>query len=248
LRCRFVVGVSGGGDVARGHDADGGGDDRPPTHHIPTGCEGCFVNRGKGTRKPNLGGRKAGMLHTRQETRNLGLKKITDDKGPVPIWFEWNDKKTMMPLDDHVSHWSKYLGELIREMPLYYPSWQKVLAERKAAIVTKMGAVYWVINPETGTYDVESIRQRRPENIIPQIGIPRLPSRMIPGTKPEQLKIAKTGQRARSYAGRDPDGELSHSRVPVTDPQLLRDTHCWRGGDVEVAGSRLQHPVGCALH
>ncbi|GJQ92369.1 S-adenosyl-L-methionine-dependent methyltransferases superfamily protein [Tanacetum coccineum] len=72
-------------DVARGHGGDGGGDDRPPSHHIPTGCGGCFANRGKGTRKANLGGRKAGRLHTRQETRNLGLKKITDDKGPVPI-------------------------------------------------------------------------------------------------------------------------------------------------------------------
>nr|GEU64211.1 hypothetical protein [Tanacetum cinerariifolium] len=180
-------------DVARGHGGDGGGDDRPPTHHIPTG---------KGTRKPNLGGRKAGRLHTRQETRNLGLKKITDDKGPVLIQFEWDDKKTLMPLGDHASHWSNYLGELIRKMPLYYPSWQKVSAERKAAIVTKietqfdlkpnmqsqrwtdinagiqqhlqklyntnkasLKAAHWVINPETGTYDVESIRQRRPENI-----------------------------------------------------------------------------------
>ncbi|GJT22684.1 hypothetical protein Tco_0892621 [Tanacetum coccineum] len=129
-------------DVARGHGGDGGGDDRPPTHHIPTGYGGCFVNRGKGTRKPNLGGRKAGRLHTRQETRNLGLKKITDDKGPVPIRFEWDDKKTMMPLGDHASHWSNYLGELIREMPLYYPSWQKVPAERKAAIVTKIGTQF----------------------------------------------------------------------------------------------------------
>ncbi|GJS93983.1 hypothetical protein Tco_0800951 [Tanacetum coccineum] len=110
-------------DVARGHGGNGGGDDRPPTHHIPTVCRGCFVNRGKGTRKPNLGGRKAGRLHTRQETRNLRLKKITDDKGPVPIRFEWDDKKTMMPLGEHASHWSNYLGELIREMPLYYPSW-----------------------------------------------------------------------------------------------------------------------------
>nr|GEX10206.1 RNA-directed DNA polymerase, eukaryota [Tanacetum cinerariifolium] len=208
-------------DVARGHGGDGGGDDRPPTHHIPTGCGGCFVNRGKGTRKPNLDRRKAGMLHTRQETRNLGLKKTTDDKGLVPIRFEWDDKKTMMPLGDHASHWSNYLGELIREMPLYYPSWQKVPAERKAAILTKIGAqfdlkphmqsqrwtninagiqqhfqklyntnkaslkaAHWVINLDTGTYDVDSIRQRR--------------------TKPEPLKIAKTGQRARSYAGRDP--------------------------------------------
>ncbi|GJZ64370.1 putative reverse transcriptase domain-containing protein [Tanacetum coccineum] len=202
-------------DVARGHGGDGGSDDRPLTHHIPIGCGGCFANRG--TRKPNLGGRKAGRLHTRQETHNLGLKKITDDKGPVPIRFEWDDKKTLMPLGDHASHWSNYLGELIREMPLYYPSWQKVSAERKAAILTKIGtqfdltphmqsqhwtdinagiqqhmqrlyntnkaslkAAHWVKNPETGTYDVESIRQQR--------------------------------------------------------------------GDVDAAGSRLQHLVGCSLH
>ncbi|GJR00505.1 retrotransposon gag domain, retroviral aspartyl protease [Tanacetum coccineum] len=32
-------------DVARGHGDDGGGDDRPPPHQIPTGCEGCLGNR-----------------------------------------------------------------------------------------------------------------------------------------------------------------------------------------------------------
>ncbi|GKF64941.1 hypothetical protein Tco_0188389 [Tanacetum coccineum] len=106
----------------------------------------------------------------------------------------------MMPLGDHASHWSNYLGELIREMPLYYPSWKKVLAERKAAILTKIGfdlkphmqsqrwtdinagiqqhlqkltntnkaslkAKHWVIKPETGTYDMESIKHRHPKNI-----------------------------------------------------------------------------------
>ncbi|GKA64792.1 DIE2/ALG10 family protein [Tanacetum coccineum] len=201
---------------------------------------------GKGTQKPNLGGRKAGRLHTRQETQNLRLKKITDDKGPVPIRFEWDDKKTMMPLGDHASHWSNYLGELIKEMPLYYPSWKKVPAKRKAAIVTKIGdrRTTW---RASGT-DV-------PRTLPRQIGMPRLPFGMIPGTKPEQLKIAKTGQKARSYAGRDPvtcsssrsdDGELINSRVPVADPHLLRDTHWWR--DVEAAKSRLQHRDGCALH
>nr|GEX31285.1 hypothetical protein [Tanacetum cinerariifolium] len=58
-------------DVARGHNGDSSGDDRPPPYQIPTGCGGCLRNRGKGTRKPNLGGRRAGRLHTRQETRNL---------------------------------------------------------------------------------------------------------------------------------------------------------------------------------
>nr|GEY51251.1 hypothetical protein [Tanacetum cinerariifolium] len=123
-------GVDMSADVARGHGGGGGSDDRPPTHHIPTGC--------KGTRNPNLGRRKAGRLHSRQETRNLGLKKITNDKGPVLIRFEWDDKKTLMPLGDHASHWSNYLGELIRETTLYYPSWQKVSAKRKATILTKI--------------------------------------------------------------------------------------------------------------
>ncbi|GJT44990.1 hypothetical protein Tco_0953705 [Tanacetum coccineum] len=193
-------------DVARGHGDDGGGDDRPPTHHIPTGYGGCFVNRDKGTRKPNLGGRKAGRLHTRQETRNLGLKKITDDKGPVPIRFEWDDKKIMMPLGDHASHWSNYLGELIREMSLYYPSWQKVPTKRKAAIVTKIETQF-DLKPHMQSQRWTNINagiQQHLQKLHRQIGMPSLPFRMIPGTKPEPLKIAKTGQRAWSYAGRDP--------------------------------------------
>ncbi|GJV49571.1 isovaleryl-CoA dehydrogenase, mitochondrial [Tanacetum coccineum] len=32
-------------DVARGHGDDGGGDDRPPPHQIPTDCRGCLGNR-----------------------------------------------------------------------------------------------------------------------------------------------------------------------------------------------------------
>nr|GEV03050.1 hypothetical protein [Tanacetum cinerariifolium] len=32
-------------DVVRSHDGDGGGEDRPPPHYVPTGCEGCFANR-----------------------------------------------------------------------------------------------------------------------------------------------------------------------------------------------------------
>ncbi|GJY54339.1 hypothetical protein Tco_0446003 [Tanacetum coccineum] len=59
-------------DVARGHDGDGGGDDRLPSRQIPTGC------RGKGTQKLNLGGRKAGKLNTRKETWNLRLRRIMD--------------------------------------------------------------------------------------------------------------------------------------------------------------------------
>nr|GFA53906.1 hypothetical protein [Tanacetum cinerariifolium] len=105
-------------DVARSHGGDGGG---------------------KGKRKPNLGGRTTGRLNTRDKTRNLSLKKITDTKGPVPIQFELRDKQTIMPLSDHATHWSGYIGEVIRGVPLYYPSWLKVPKERKTALITNIG-------------------------------------------------------------------------------------------------------------
>ncbi|GJX54836.1 hypothetical protein Tco_0283205 [Tanacetum coccineum] len=141
-------------DVARGHGGDGGGDDRPPPYQVPTGCGGCLGNRGKGTRKPNLGGRRAGRPHTRQETRNLGLKAITDKSGPVPIRFEVNDRETLMPLGDHAAHWANYLGELVRELPLHYPSWRQMSPERKAGVVAKIGfALFsgsYVVNDQLG--------------------------------------------------------------------------------------------------
>nr|GEU47022.1 hypothetical protein [Tanacetum cinerariifolium] len=187
-------------DVARSHSGDGGGEDRPPPHHVPISCMGCFANRGKGKRKPNLGGRAAGRLNTRDKTRNLSLKEITDTKGLVPIQFELRDKQTVMPLGDHAAHWSSHIREVIRGVPLYYPSWLKVPKNRKAALITDIGfdlrphmespdwieinvgiqqhlqkayntnkaafkAQHWVIDPTTGTYNVEKIRRARPENI-----------------------------------------------------------------------------------
>nr|GFB77419.1 hypothetical protein [Tanacetum cinerariifolium] len=132
----------------------------------------------------------------------LLTEEITDTKSPVPIQFELRDKQTVMPLDDHVAHWSSYIEEVIRGVPLYYPSWLKVPKERKVALITDIGAQFdlrahmesldlteinasiqpylqkvyntnkaafkaqhWVIDPTTGTYNVEKIRRERPENI-----------------------------------------------------------------------------------
>nr|GEV24970.1 hypothetical protein [Tanacetum cinerariifolium] len=58
--------------VYSSHDGDGGSDDRAPPLQIGGGC------RGKGTRKPNRGGRKAGRLDPYGKTRNVRLRKITE--------------------------------------------------------------------------------------------------------------------------------------------------------------------------
>nr|GFC80314.1 hypothetical protein [Tanacetum cinerariifolium] len=70
-----------------------------------------------------------------------------------------------MPLGDHAAHWSSYIGEVIRGVPLYYPSWLNVSKEQKAALITNIGAQHWVIDPTTETYNGEKIRRARPENI-----------------------------------------------------------------------------------
>nr|GEX04129.1 hypothetical protein [Tanacetum cinerariifolium] len=166
-------------DFARSHGGDGGGEDSPPPHYVPTGCEGYFANRGKGKRKPNLGGRAAGRLNTRDKTQKLSLKEITDTKGPVPIWFEVCGKQTLMPLGEHAAHWSNYIGKIIRGVPLYHPSWLKVPKERKAALIADIRhllkvyntnkaafkAQHWVIDLTTRTYNVEKIKWACPQDI-----------------------------------------------------------------------------------
>ncbi|GKD50722.1 hypothetical protein Tco_1279698 [Tanacetum coccineum] len=80
--------------VARGHVGDGGGDDpsHPPLRLIHTGC------RGTGGQKPNKGGRRAGRLGTRVETKNLELRKLTNEWGPdflmyYPSWYKIKEEK-----------------------------------------------------------------------------------------------------------------------------------------------------------
>ncbi|GJY19888.1 hypothetical protein Tco_0392454, partial [Tanacetum coccineum] len=113
------------------------------TNHSKSGLGlPSIVALGKGTRKPNLGGRRAGRQYTRQETQNLGLKAITDKSGPVTIRFEFGDRDTLMPLGEHAAHWANYLGEIVREMSLHYPSWRQVSPEQKAGVMARIGTQF----------------------------------------------------------------------------------------------------------
>ncbi|GJV10418.1 F-box domain containing protein [Tanacetum coccineum] len=120
-------GVAMSADVARGYGGDGGGDDRPPPHQLAGGCRGSGKNFWK-----------AGKMHTRKETRNLGLRKIMDELGPQPIRFEWKDNGMMLPLGDHSSHWANLLGEIVREFPMHFGSWSSIPAERKARVLGRI--------------------------------------------------------------------------------------------------------------
>nr|GEV67997.1 F-box domain, leucine-rich repeat domain, L domain-like protein [Tanacetum cinerariifolium] len=132
---------------------------------------------GKGKRKPNLGGRAAGRLNTRDKTQNLSLKEITDTKGPVPIQFELRDKQiiclsvTMRLIVLTTSERS--LGTQFDLRPhMESRDWTEINAGiqqhlKKAYNTNKAAfkAQHWVIDPTTGTCNMEKIRRERPENI-----------------------------------------------------------------------------------
>ncbi|GJU79841.1 hypothetical protein Tco_1282206 [Tanacetum coccineum] len=166
-------------DVARSHGGDGSGDDRPPSHVVPTGYGGYFANKGKGKRKPNLGSRGEGRLNTRNKTWNLSLKEIAEAKCPVSISFEQGDKQTLNPLGPHAAHWSKERKAAIIRSTLFdlrphidSSRWTKIyeginMHLQKAYNTNKASfkAKHWKANPTTETYDVEAIRRARPEEI-----------------------------------------------------------------------------------
>nr|GEX69784.1 hypothetical protein [Tanacetum cinerariifolium] len=106
-------------NVARGHGDDGGDDDRPLSYQVRA-PESLIL----------VAGKRAGRIPA------------TDKSGPVQIRFEVDDGKTLMPLGDHAAHWANYLGELVREFPLYYPSWRQMPPERKAEVVAKIGTQF----------------------------------------------------------------------------------------------------------
>nr|GEW22860.1 hypothetical protein [Tanacetum cinerariifolium] len=88
----------------------------------------------QGHSKTQLEGRKSGRMHTRKKTKNLGLRKITDELGPQSIRFEWKDNGTMLPLGNHWSRWANLLGEIVRKFLMHFGSWRSILAERKARV------------------------------------------------------------------------------------------------------------------
>ncbi|GKA96609.1 F-box domain containing protein [Tanacetum coccineum] len=117
-QCHVDKGPRMSADVARGHGGDGGGDDRPPPYQVPTGCGGCLGNRGKGTRKPNLGGRRSGQAAypPGDPIPRVKASRIRKRSGPVPIRFlRLTTEETLMPLGDHLRSLGKYSKSLVRE-------------------------------------------------------------------------------------------------------------------------------------
>ncbi|GJZ83931.1 hypothetical protein Tco_0649104 [Tanacetum coccineum] len=134
---------------------DGGEDPSTSTSYIIRVCRVCFHHRGKGKRKPNLGGVKAGRK-TRERTRNQVLKDaVAANKGrPIEIGFEDRQINTVSLPAPTRTQWGNTSG-MIRSSV-----WKIQNNTNKA---TLKSVEQWIRDPETGAYDLDRIRRGKPD-------------------------------------------------------------------------------------
>ncbi|GJS01601.1 hypothetical protein Tco_0318109 [Tanacetum coccineum] len=183
-------------DVARStpDDGDGGGDDVPITR--------CTT--GKGKRKPNLGGRGAGRLNTRDKTRNLSLKEIAEAKGlescdvVLPSWEKGpgSERKMKRSFQRLGRTWIPPAGQRSTKA--------STCTCKKPTIPTRLlfKALYWMAGPiPPGNMMWGDQRCGHVTRRLQRLrGYSTLSFRMIPRSLLETLKIAKLEKVAPSYS------------------------------------------------
>nr|GEY39559.1 hypothetical protein [Tanacetum cinerariifolium] len=162
-------------DVSRSHGGDGRGEDHPLHTMYPAVAWVALLTKAKANGSPIWA---AGQrVNTRDKTRNLSSKEITDTKGPVRSSLRCVTNKplclsvTMQLIGLATSRRS--LGTQFDLKPhMESPDWTEINAGiqqhlQKAYNTNKAAfkAHHWVIDPTTGTYNVEKIRRERPVNI-----------------------------------------------------------------------------------
>nr|GFB08565.1 hypothetical protein [Tanacetum cinerariifolium] len=113
---------------------------------------------------------------------------------------------------DHAAYWANYLGELVRELPMHCPSWRQVPAERKARVLAKIGSQFDLkphMESEHWSKIYTGIKQHLQKiyngNKSALKAQHWIAFRNDPKNLTRYAQIAKTEQRARSYAGTDPN-------------------------------------------
>nr|GEX16403.1 hypothetical protein [Tanacetum cinerariifolium] len=116
------------------------------------------------------------VVHSRDERRTTQNSGICSPGPNGEMYYDvaWGHGGDSGGDDRPPPYQANYLGELVRELPLHYPSWSQMPPERKAGVVAKIRIYngkkaalkerYWVPE-EGGSYDLERIRRERPSHI-----------------------------------------------------------------------------------
>ncbi|KAJ9545041.1 hypothetical protein OSB04_024748 [Centaurea solstitialis] len=111
--------------VARGHGGDTGGDPPPSGNWLPPSgnCGGGGSKKGRGP------------------ARNVEMRAMWKKNGnrALPIEFDGEDlDSTWMLIGLNSAYYKSFIGNLMKELPLYYPRWDKVPTELKMPIMPKI--------------------------------------------------------------------------------------------------------------
>jgi len=60
----------------------------------------------------------------------------------LEIGFEEGADNTVVPTGPYSGHWGNLFGELVRSIPMNYPSWQKVDVAHQEALLARLGVSY----------------------------------------------------------------------------------------------------------
>ncbi|GJU55598.1 retrotransposon gag domain, retroviral aspartyl protease [Tanacetum coccineum] len=176
-----------------------GGDDRPPSHQIPTGYGGCLGNRGKGTPKPNW----------------VAVKKRAAKAAYPPGEPGTSDQFDMRPHMES-DRWPLIYVAIQQHL-------QKIYNGKKAALKER----HWIPDSD-GTYDLERIRQSRPRNIsedemLRLQGLGSNTETGVPYTEDEIMAIVRGGKQRGTFpvlVGFATTGHVIlprlHARTPLT--------------------------------
>ena len=160
--------------VARGHGGDGADDPPPPYRSITSGHRSgkkikldnlnfvtCYFltfsltsivgssqkpRRGGRARQAGGrgGGRDGGRAQVREANKNKDLRKAVTASGPQSIEFEWRDQKTFNHVGPNRAWFSNYVGELVRSLPLHYPSWHNLDEATRQGFMNRLGVSYFI--------------------------------------------------------------------------------------------------------
>ncbi|KAJ9546458.1 hypothetical protein OSB04_019001 [Centaurea solstitialis] len=136
--------------VARGHGGDTGGDPPPSGNWLPPSgnCGGGGSKKGRGP------------------ARNVEMRALWKKNGyrHLPIEFDALDG-TWMPIGPNGDYFKSFVGNLMKDLPLYYERWDKVPTEVRMPILPKIQVQREMVSKKRGVMQSEQLRQIPPPDM-----------------------------------------------------------------------------------
>ncbi|GJV13081.1 hypothetical protein Tco_1354622 [Tanacetum coccineum] len=144
----------------------------------------------------------------------------------------------MLHLSENSARWSNLIGKLVREYPMYYPSWHKIEEEKKAGVLGRLMIDYWIDPKARCPERTNKCLKPGKEQGLMSAGNPLTgcPSRSaVESLRDREYPLPSYRPSLQYFMVRH---KFAPGRARV---QIVR-------GDALAEGSRRQYADGCSLH